>query len=185
MVNSLSGSPHTINVDFITAVPFKPDINIRLPGISSGHDVKDSALCGDHGQNSVVVGDQTGQSLTGAIICKKAHRLQLLHFLKLRFQLLKLQLHRRIRLRLQLFLDSGDLAFQRFPFLPVSPEFCFPAFIKRLLILIQILRHGLHHTGLSFPRCCNYHGIEIQRLTVAGSSLYHELSLQTGSQHTQ
>ena len=54
---------------------FQPDINVGFVGIPSGHDVKDTALGGDHGEYSVVGRHQAGQSFTGTIVRKKANRL--------------------------------------------------------------------------------------------------------------
>ena len=54
---------------------FQPDINVGFVGISSGHDVKDTALGGNHGEYSVVSRHQAGQRFAGTIVRKKANRL--------------------------------------------------------------------------------------------------------------
>ena len=98
---------------------------------------------------------------------------------------MKLILHLRISFVFQLLLKTGDLPFQIFPLLLIRPDFLRMTFVEIMLVIIEILRHILHYTGLSFPWRCNHHCIETERFTVAEIPLYLILSLQAYRQNTK
>ena len=51
---------------------FQPDIDIRSVGISSSHNIKNTAFCRNDAEHTIVIGNQTGQRFTGTIICDNA-----------------------------------------------------------------------------------------------------------------
>ena len=56
MGNTLCLAAHAVNIDWVAAMTFQPNVDVGLAGIPSSHNVKDTAFCGDHGENAAVVG---------------------------------------------------------------------------------------------------------------------------------
>ena len=184
MRNILRLPSQTVHPNDIPAVTFEPDVNIGLAGITACHNVEDAAFGRYHGEDTAVVGQKAGQSLTGTIIRKKTDFLHFLQIIEFTLQIEEFCFGFLVLRLPQLVPQAFDLPFQVLAILPVFPDLRTAHLIEILFVVVKETCHFPHNTGFTFSRCGNDHGVQTERFGIARCPLDQEFALQTDRQNT-